>query len=106
MRSIKNQKLKYVTFVGDGDSASFGAVKDTCYQYYADEYIVEKEECVGHIQKRMDTALRTLKRKNKGIKLADDKVISGRGRLTDVIIDSMQNYYGQAIRNNDDILTM
>ena len=54
----------------------------------------------------MGTALRTLKRKNKGIKLADDKVISGRGRLTDVIIDSMQNYYGQAIRNNDDILSM
>ena len=51
----------------------------------------------------MDTALRTLKRKNKGIKLADEKVISGRGRLTDFIIDSMQNYYG---RNNDDILSM
>ena len=68
-------------------SASFGAVfgtqrqfgskrcpallrvsKVACYQYYADQYIVKKEECVGHIQKRMGTA----KRKNKRIKLADE----------------------------------
>ena len=36
----------------------------------------------------------------KGKKLSDGKVISGRGRLTDNLIDSMQNWYGDAIRQN------
>ena len=94
-----------VTFVGDGDSASFGTVKEACLNVYGNEYVVQKEECVGHIQKRMGTALRELKRKSKGILLAD-KTIGGKGRLTDVYIDSIQNYYGQAISNNNDIVSM
>ena len=47
---------------------------------------------MGHIQKRMGTALRELKRKNKGMKLNDGKTIGGKGRLTNVIIDKIQNY--------------
>ena len=40
----------------------------TCYSYE-----VEKEECFGHIQKCIGTALREYKRKMKGIRLADGK---------------------------------
>ena len=36
----------------------------------------------------------------KSQKLSDGKSVGGRGRLTDNIIDKMQNYYGQAIREN------
>ena len=32
--------------------------------------------------------------------MADGKGVGGKGRLTDKIIDQMQNYYGKAIRNN------
>ena len=106
LRSVDKRNMKYVTFVGDGDSASFGTVKEACLNVYGNEYVVQKEECVGHIQKRMGTALRKLKRKSKGILLADNKTIGDKGRLTDVYIDSIQNYYGQAIRNNNDIVSM
>ncbi|GFS86720.1 uncharacterized protein TNCV_2407331 [Trichonephila clavipes] len=37
---------------------------------------------------------------NKGIKLSDGKNISGRGRLTLKEVDSIQHYYGLAIRKN------
>ena len=53
---------------------------------------VEKKECVGHVQKRVGTALRKLKKETKGI--------GGKGKLTDSLIDKLQNYYGIAIRSN------
>ncbi|GFW83632.1 uncharacterized protein TNCV_2204811 [Trichonephila clavipes] len=37
---------------------------------------------------------------SKGIKLSDGKNISGRGRLTLKEVDSIQHYYGLAIRKN------
>ena len=36
----------------------------------------------------------------KGNKLEDGKGIAGAGRLTDKMIDTLQNYYGFAIRQN------
>ena len=53
---------------------------------------VQKKECVGHVQKRLGTALRKLKKEKKGL--------GGKGRLTDAMIDKLQNYYGIAIRSN------
>eukprot|EP00795_Rhopilema_esculentum_P014808 gene14808-5915_t len=51
-------------------------------------------ECVGHVQKRLGTALRRYKLNMKGKKLTDI------GPLTDKVVDKMQNLYGQAIRKN------
>lgn len=99
-RSIETRKLKYTTFVGDGDSSCFGRVKAAMEKKYGAAYEVTKEECVGHVQKRLGTALRKYKKDKKGQKLTDGKTVGGKGRLTDKIIDSMQNYYGQAIREN------
>ena len=64
MRSIDNRSMKYVEFIGDGDSGCFGSVKEACYQKY--DYVVLKEECVGHVQKRMGTGLREYKREMRG----------------------------------------
>ena len=100
LRSIETRSLKYGTFVGDGDTDCFGNVKEECYKKYGDQYIVTKEECVGHIQKRLGTALRKYKVTMKGKKLKDGKTVGGKGRLTDKVIDRMQNFFGQAIRNN------
>ena len=99
-RSVETRRLKYTTFVGDGDSSCFGRVKEAMEKKYGAAYEVTKEECVGHVQKRLGTALRKYKKDKKGQKLADGKTVGGKGRLTDKIIDSMQNYYGQAIREN------
>ena len=105
MRSIEKHNLKYTTYVGDGDSSSYGVVSEALSKEYGSSYLVCKEDCVGHIQKRMGTNLRRLKLRAKGKTLADGGTIGGRKRLTDSVIDSFQNYFGYAIRNNSNNLT-
>ena len=99
LRSISTRNLRYKTFVGDGDSSCFGVVAKACAEKYGDEYIVVKEECVGHVQKRMGSRMRNYKTKSRGLKLSDGKTVGGKGRLTDKAIDKIQNFYGQCIRN-------
>ena len=70
---------------------------------YGKDYLVLKEGCVGHIQKRMSSKLRMYKRGVRG-KLSGGGTVGGRGRLTDTVIDNFQNYYGAAIRNNKNSL--
>lgn len=96
--------VRYVKYLGDGDSNAFSSViADKPYE----DVEISKLECVGHIQKRMGSRLRRLKNKMRGIKLSDGKPLSGRGRLTDAVIDSFQVYYGKAIRDNlDDVEKM
>ena len=59
-----------------------------------------KLECVGHVQKRLGTRLRKLRTDYKGKKLDDGKKIMGKGRLSDKSINTLQNYFGMAIRQN------
>ena len=99
-RSIATRKLKYTTFVGDGDSSSFGRVKEALHKKFGADYEIKKEECVGHVQKRLGRGLRRYKNDMKGEKLSDGKSVGGKGRLTDKVVDKMQNYYGKAIRGN------
>ena len=66
---------------------------------------VTKLECVGHVQKRLGSRLRSLKKRTGQARLADGKCIGGRGRLTDKTIDSLQVYYGKAIRENTHDIT-
>ena len=97
-------QLKNITFIkvytGDGDTKSFAEVREKLREKFGDDYSVTKEDCIGHIHKCMGAALSTYKSKNRGWKLSDDKTTGGKGRLTDNIVDSIQNYYGQAIRSN------
>jgi hypothetical protein len=61
---------------------------------------VTKLDCTGHFQKRLGTALRELRNKQKK-KLKDGKSVDGKGhRLSDKTIDKLQEYYGKAIRRN------
>ncbi|GFV97955.1 uncharacterized protein TNCV_5069951 [Trichonephila clavipes] len=86
-RSLIKQDLQYTEYYGDGDSKGFLQVKDIY-----DENSVTKLECIGHIQKRVGSRLRKLKK--------NTKVLGGKGKLTDKFIDKLQNYYGIAIRSN------
>lgn len=86
-RSEETRKLQYTEYFGDGDSKAYNEVENSYKGIH-----VEKKECVGHVQKRIGTALRKLKKENKGI--------GGKGKLTDSLIDKLQNYYGIAIRSN------
>ena len=55
-----------------------------------------KLECVEHVQKRLGTRLRNIRNEYKSKKPS----LSGRENLTDKVINSMQNYFGQAMRSN------
>ena len=100
LRSIEQRSLKYTTMVGDGDTGCFGSVCDALKREFGDAYEIEKEECVGHIQKRLGKNLRDFKTHYRGEKLDDGKGLGGIGRLTDKVIDKMQNHYGSAIWSN------
>ena len=97
-RSLAKRGLRYTTFVGDGDSKGFRSV--TKAAPYGPDVHIEKDNCIGHVQKRMGTRMRSLLREYKGKKLVDGKGLGGRGRLTMQAVDSFQVYYGIALRLN------
>lgn len=99
-RSVEKHQLMYTSYIGDGDSKAYISARDS--QPY--EKAIEKHECVGHVQKQMGTTLRNIKKNEKGKKLADGLPLSGKGHLTEKDIDSLQVYYGKAIRGNTDSL--
>ncbi|GFU90245.1 uncharacterized protein TNCV_3874491 [Trichonephila clavipes] len=85
-------------FNGDGDTKTFNALSEN--KPYGDGHLIQKIECVGHVQKRMGTRLRKLILVYSKKKLSDGKTIGGKGRLTDSLIDKLAHYYGNAIRCN------
>lgn len=97
LRSL-DRGVRYKTYLGDGDSKAFTTVANE--KPYGPDFIIEKIECVGHVQKRMGSRLLRLKNKSKQIKLSDGKGLGGKNRLTDDKILSIQKYYGLAIRRN------
>ena len=86
-RSISFRKLKYTTFVGDGDSSSYGQVKEALEEKFGSNYEIHKEECVALVQKLLGTALRKYKKDKKGSKLSDGRSVGVKGQLTDKTMD-------------------
>lgn len=97
-RSLAQYNVRYIDYLGDGDSNAYSAVCNA--MPYGEDTNINKLECIGHIQKRMGTRLRTLKQKSKNTKLADGKSLSGKNRLTDLAVQKLQIFYGLAIRRN------
>ncbi|GFU61754.1 uncharacterized protein TNCV_4612311 [Trichonephila clavipes] len=97
-RSEKLHNLKYSNYIGDGDTKTFNALSEN--KPYGDGHLIQKIECVGHVQKRMGTRFRKLKLVYSKNKLSDGKTIRGKGRLTDSLINKLAHYYGNAIRCN------
>ncbi|KAE8742809.1 hypothetical protein FOCC_FOCC011667 [Frankliniella occidentalis] len=95
-RSIQTAKMKYVSFLSDGDSKTLSTLNKA--QPYGPDFVIEKEECVNHVSKRMGTALRNLVQDNKkgGTSLGG----RGKGTLTDVAIKKLQGYYHRALVGN------
>ena len=55
-RSVSKNKLRYTQMISDGDSKTFKLLSDQLP--YGASNLMSKHECVGHVQKRMGTALR------------------------------------------------
>lgn len=67
-RSVEKHKLRYTVIISDGDSKTVKHLNDNIP--YGDTEIV-KHECVGHVQKRLGTQLRSLKKSGKGIRVGN-----------------------------------
>lgn len=94
--------MRYMEFLGDSDSKAHKLlVQEAVYG----DVDIEKLECVGHIQKRLGSRLRSLKKRLGKTPLADGKPIGGAGRLTDKRIDKLRAYFGKAIRQNTHNIT-
>lgn len=77
----------YKNYIGDGDTKTFKSLLQQDNE-------VRKKEYINHVQKRMGSRLRKVKKTN--------KKIGGRGpgKLTDKLINKLIIYYGLAIRRN------
>ena len=92
-KSIDKNNLICHEYLEHSDPSSFKEVVDP-YQY--EKYIISSKlefiDVQNHLQTRLPNCLKSHKRTNKSI--------SGKGKMTDKIINSMQDHYGFAIRNN------
>ena len=76
-RSVSKNRLRYCTFVGDGDSSAYKTVQNE-QPYGPDDVQIMRNVVASY----------------KGQKLSDGKGIGGMGRLIKKRIDSFQVYYG------------
>ena len=100
-RSKAKHNLRYVEFLGDGDSKTYTNLK-TENIYKGVE--IGKLECCGHVQKRMGRQLTNKLNEMKGNTFVHNgkkvKGIGGQGKLTKKAILKIQGHFGAAIRNN------
>ena len=87
-RSEATRGLKYKDMLGDGDCSTYNTVVGS--KPYGNGCIPNKLECIGQVQKR-GSQLQKLKISDKGLKLANGKGLSGKGRLTSIKIYVLQN---------------
>ena len=89
----KTRRLHYTRYIGDGDTKLYSeVVKKDPYSVT----VAQKLECVGHIQKRVGDRLRKLKSSGKAL-LLDGQLLNGKGRITEKMINKLQNYFGIAV---------
>ena len=99
--------FRYVTFLGDGDTASYKAVCDLNDGRGPYETVtVEKEECLNHVAKRVSTRLKKLKKDKvtpqvtKTGKTRNISDLDGKNMLTDKVIKKCQSYFCKAVVEN------
>ncbi|KAE8740712.1 hypothetical protein FOCC_FOCC013768 [Frankliniella occidentalis] len=95
-RSELECNMRYTKYVSDGDAKSLSAINEA--QPHGPDVLVEKEECINHVGKRLGTALRnTIANSSKlGVTLGG----KGEGALTQAKVDTLQKYYQKAMIEN------
>lgn len=91
LRSVSRLGVRFAVYIGVGDLSTFKNLLDA--KPYGDDLVPVKRECVGHVQKRMGTRLRNLKKKEK---------FAPECKFTMALIKELTIYYGLAIRRNPD----
>jgi hypothetical protein len=103
-RSIPKRRLRYVKYLGDGDSKTFKTLLEAEPPLYPGTALT-KLECTGHVQKRAKTKLASVISNCSSKEYVNDKGkkvkgIGGRNGITEWHIRRIQGHYGAAIRNN------
>lgn len=65
LRSADKNNLKYAKYIGVGDSNSFITIKQKLESKSGQEYQIEKENCISHIQKHKKITTKISERKRK-----------------------------------------
>ena len=103
-RSVSTNCMRYTTFISDGDSSAYTAVRDECP--YGDEKPIEKQECVNHVTKRLTSRLSMLKqttttpKETKTGKILQMSRLGGKNKLTQKTVECLTQYFGNNIRQN------
>ena len=88
-RSVEGHGMRFVEFLGDGDSKAHKLlVQEAVYG----DVDIEKLECVGHVQKRLGSRLRSLKKRLGKTPLADGKPIGGAGKFAPKFQAALRKY--------------
>ncbi|KAK3918961.1 Dual-specificity RNA methyltransferase [Frankliniella fusca] len=87
--------MRYTSVLSDGDATTIAHLNEI--KTYGDDIIIEKEECVNHVGKRLGTALRNLVKEEKarGVTLEGKKA----GALKDTAIVRLQSFNQKAIKS-------
>ena len=82
-RSEERLHLRYTEIICDGDSKTITHLNDL--KPYGEEVTITKHECIGHVQKRMGTRLRAVKKTlNHDKKIARDKLSALKDELKEL----------------------
>ena len=74
-RSVEKHSLFYNPFIGDGDSSAY---RDLCnINVYGPAKLIEKEEYIGHVVKRMGLQLQSIVRHYNGNRITSITLIFG-----------------------------
>ena len=87
-RSEETRKLQYTEYYADGDSKAYNEVENA----YQNIHVEKKGVCWSCSEESWDGLAETKETKGVGG--------NSKGKLTDSLIDKLQNYYGIAIRSN------
>lgn len=93
-------------FISYGDSSVYDAVCNINCGKGPYDGIKIKKDCINHVSKRLGTALRKLRAqevpekrtKKGGVRRMSD--LTGKGKLTDHVINKLTKYYGTAVRRH------
>jgi hypothetical protein len=103
-RSVEKRKLRYVHYLGDGDSKTFKFISEADPPIYPGT-VIDKLECTGHVQKRAKNKLTARIQACSNMQFIDDlgksvKGIGGKKGITEWHARRIQGHYGAAIRKN------
>ena len=87
--SVEKHSFIYFSYLGDGDTSAFKDVLEADpYKEYG--ILPSKLECIGHVQERLGARPRELRKQYKNT----SNLLTGRGKLTDKVINSKQIIMG------------